>query len=214
MDVIKTRFEVQSNQIIDISAESGEPVYDLASLPDETTVLISIGKAGNVQDTVHRIRANGFGRRYQIMKEFQAEQARMAQLERLHRGRFSSDGSVEQFVDGPDRYGRRNSFELDRSNETQPELSTASPSSAVLAELKFQELWRLSFPSMGCISRADLLQIENPMILTDLMLGLSSLSCGTLSVPDFEDRLLELGYSDADREFVIGMLERAIHTKK
>ncbi|GLE10682.1 hypothetical protein PINS_up022899 [Pythium insidiosum] len=140
LDVIKTRFEVQSNQIIDISAENGEPVYDLASLPDETTVLISIGKAGQ---------------------------------------RAGHDGSEEQFVDGPDRYGERNSFQLDRSHGAQPELSTESPSSAVAAELKFQELWRLSFPSMGCISRADLLQIENPMILTDLHARLSSLSCGT-----------------------------------
>ncbi|POM81304.1 Dual specificity phosphatase [Phytophthora palmivora] len=128
MDVLKIRFGVKENQIIDISRDDGEPirtVEEIVCLPDEAEVFVSVAE--------------------------------------------------------------------------DPEV----------AERKFRELWKLSFPSMGLIERAALLKIKRPEILMDVMLGMSSLSCGALTIQEFSQRLIELGYADSDRQAVISLLDTA-----
>jgi protein-tyrosine phosphatase len=226
LDVVKIRFGVQQNQIIDISGETGEPVRDLASLPDEAIVLISIGKAGNVKDPGPRKQqqqapaqtrtaasaANAYGRRYQLLKDYEAETARNALMQR---NRFSSEGNMEAFMERAQRteMRRSNSFHVEKSTEMLSEAVSDANQELLLAAAKFRQLWNLSFPSMSVIEHTELLKIQNAAILSDVMLGLSSLSCGALALGDFEARLVELSYSDADRLLIMGILERALSSR-
>lgn len=212
LDVMKIRFELQRNQIMDISSETGEPVRDLAALPDEAVVLISIGKAGNVQDHARRLKQAPYGRRYQLLKEYEAERQRNALLQR---NRFSSEGNVEGLMERTRLDIRRsNSFHLEKSSEMLPEGAPASEPELESIEAKFRELWNLSFPSIRLIKRTDLLAIKNPLILTDVMLAISSLSCGAMSLASLDATLTELGHSEEDRAFVIGLVEKALGSKK
>lgn len=196
LDVIKTRFEVQTSQIVDISTEIGDAVRNVADLPDESVVLVSVGKAGNVQqDSAQRGKPRGRN---------QSQNLTISPREnRVIRTRFSSDGNVEtlneQTVKHPS--GER---DRRRKNSTQLDQLVAAVEQN---DAKFREMWKLSFPTMGVIERQALLKIRNPAILTDVMLGVSSLSCGAITIQDFNRRLLELGYADADRELVVALLD-------
>jgi hypothetical protein len=197
LDVIKTRFEVKSSQIVDISTDTGEPVRNVVELPDEAIVLVSIGKAGNVQENSQRSKQRGRN---------QSQNLTISPRERVLRERFSSEGNVdalnEHTVKQTDMR-RTSSFQLDQ---------LAAGSAVDIAEMndkKFRELWKLSFPTMGVIERQALLKIRNPGILMDVMLGVSSLSCGAMTIQDFNRRLMELGYPDSDREIVIALLDQS-----
>ncbi|KAI9905599.1 hypothetical protein PsorP6_014009 [Peronosclerospora sorghi] len=233
MDVLKIRFGVKDNQIIDISRDDGEPirsVEEIVGLPDEAEVFVSVGKAGNIQEYNQR------GSKQQLLgsstaSKFSASssthrlpnsrplQERMRQQfrrelqsprEQFLRERSSSAGTVntlqqsERYADAP----RTRSFRMDPGN-VEPSTEHALVQDPDVAEHKFRELWKLSFPSMGLIERAALLKIHRSEILMDVMLGMSSLACGALTLPEFNQRLVELGYTDADREAVISLLDTA-----
>lgn len=194
LDVIKTRFEVKSSQIVDISTEIGEAVRNVADLPDEAIVLISIGKAGNVQDSSQRGKPRG---------RYQSQNPTISPRERIIRTRFSSEGNAEALNEHtvkqtPGDLRRTNSVQLDQ-------LAAAVEQN----DTKFREMWKLSFPTMGVIERQALLKIRNPAILMDVMLGVSSLSCGAITIQDFNRMLVELGYPDVDRELVVALLDKS-----
>lgn len=188
LDVIKARFEVKSSQIVDVSTENGEPVVNLAELPDEAAVLVSIGKTGNVHDSSQRLKARG-----------RSHNPTLSPRDRVIRTRFSSEGSVDALS------GARAT-----KKPTSRNASNALPVDELeLRDERFRDMWRLAFPTMGVIERQALLKIRNPAILTDVMLGVSSLSCGSLTILDFNRRLVELGYADADRELVVSLLDQS-----
>lgn len=194
LDVIKTRFEVKSSQIVDISTEIGEAVRNVADLPDEAVVLVSIGKAGNVQDSSQRGKSRG---------RYQTQNPTISPRERVIRTRFSSEGNAETLNEQtvkqtPGNIRRTNSVQLDQ-------LAAAVEQN----DSKFRDMWKLSFPTMGVIERQALLKIRNPAILMDVMLGVSSLSCGAITIQDFNRRLVELGYPDVDRELVVALLDKS-----
>lgn len=197
LDVIKTRFEVKSSHFVDISTDTGEPVRNVAELPDETVVLVSVGKAGNVQENSQRSKQRGRN---------QSQNLTISPRERVFRERFSSEGSMDTLNEHTAKQSgmrRTSSFQLDQ-------LAAASASAATeLNDKKFREMWKLSFPTMGIIERQALLKIRNPAILMDVMLGVSSLSCGAMTIQDFNRRLVELGYPDSDREIVIALLDKS-----
>ncbi|TMW57034.1 hypothetical protein Poli38472_002959 [Pythium oligandrum] len=212
LDLITIRFDVQTNQIVDIATDTGDPVQDLISLPDDSVVMISVGNAG-VQDVPQRQKlTNGYGRRYQALRDHNAALKDHIEIgERLSRGRFSSEGNMVSLMDQTEREETRrsNSFHLDRPAEfsAQPAIDPKQ------AETKFRELWNLSFPSLGLIDRSELLSIQNPMLLTDVMLGISGVASGATTLQSFEARLSELGYLDHDRELVMRLLKRSLTTK-
>lgn len=194
LDVIKTRFEVKSSQIVDISTEIGEAVRNVADLPDEAVVLVSIGKAGNVQDSSQRGKPRG---------RYQSQNPTISPRERVIRTRFSSEGNAEALNEHtvkqtPGDLRRTNSVQLDQ-------LAAAVEQN----DTKFREMWKLSFPTMGVIERQALLKIRNPAILMDVMLGVSSISCGAITIQDFNRKLVELGYLDVDRELVVALLDKS-----
>ncbi|TYZ58246.1 hypothetical protein PybrP1_007923 [[Pythium] brassicae (nom. inval.)] len=190
LDVIKARFEVKSSQIVDVATENGEPVHNLAELPDEATVLVSIGKTGNVHDSSQRLKARG-----------RSHNPTLSPRDRVIRTRFSSEGSVDALSSGAVRATKqpasRNAPDALAANELE------------LRDERFRDMWRLAFPTMGVIERQALLKIRNPAILTDVMLGVSSLSCGSLTIQDFNRRLVDLGYADPDRELVVTLLDKS-----
>ncbi|CAH0482989.1 unnamed protein product [Peronospora belbahrii] len=229
MDVLKIRFGVKENQIVDISRDDGEPirsVEEIVDLPDEAEVFVSVGKAGNIQEHSQR------GSRQQVhgvvsasklnnsnYSRYQQERTRQpfrrelqSPRDQCFRERSSSEGVVDtlQQIETCSRHPdapRTRSFQMDMSNvEASSETPVEDPE---VAERKFRELWKLSFPSMGLIERAALLQIKRPEILMDVMLGMSSLSCGALTLQEFSQRLIELGYADSDRQAVISLLDTA-----
>ncbi|KAG7401150.1 Serine/threonine/tyrosine-interacting-like protein 1 [Phytophthora boehmeriae] len=237
IDVLKTRFGVKENQIIDISRDNGEPIRnieEIVRLPDESEVFVSVGKAGNIQEftrTTKQQQLNGSsntkltnhrqpyaGQHSQHAKERTRQQFRrdlQSPRDRFFRERSSSEGNMDmmqQIEQGrhPDA-PRTRSFQMETTNL---EASTASPppEDPEEAERKFRELWKLSFPSMGLIERGALLKIKRPEILMDVMLGMSSLSCGALTLQEFSQRLIELGYADSDRQAVISLLDTARRT--
>lgn len=111
MDVIKIRFDVQRNQIIDISTENGEPVRDITSLVNDSTILVSIGKAGNILKRIEsRSRNHGsVSRRYHSFKVHTRHQRRR---------RFFLEGSVESYVERSETKSRRsNSLHIENSAE-------------------------------------------------------------------------------------------------
>ncbi|KAG7386743.1 Serine/threonine/tyrosine-interacting-like protein 1 [Phytophthora pseudosyringae] len=233
MDVLKIRFGVKENQIIDISRDDGEPirtVEEIVELLDEAEVFVSVGKAGNIQEHSQRgtkQQLHGSSSRYTNSNHRQScarhhHQERTRQQfrrelqsprDRFFRERSSSEGVVDtlQQIETCGRHPdapRTRSFQMETSNV---EASTAAPSAEdpEVAERKFRELWKLSFPSMGLIERAALLKIKRPEILMDVMLGMSSLSCGALTLQEFSQRLIELGYADSDRQAVVSLLDTA-----
>ncbi|ETI56246.1 hypothetical protein F442_01121 [Phytophthora nicotianae P10297] len=232
MDVLKIRFGVKENQIIDISRDDGEPirtVEEIVGLPDEAEVFVSVGKAGNIQEYSQRgtKQLNGSSTRYangnhrqQYARHHQQERTRQqfrrelqSPRDRFFRERSSSEGIVDTLQQietsgRPPDAPRTRSFQMETCNV---EANTAVPSieDPEVAERKFRELWKLSFPSMGLIERAALLKIKRPEILMDVMLGMSSLSCGALTLQEFSQRLIELGYADSDRQAVISLLDTA-----
>ncbi|KAE9007557.1 hypothetical protein PR001_g16935 [Phytophthora rubi] len=236
MDVLKIRFGVKENQIIDISRDDGEPirtVEEIAELPDEAEVFVSVGKAGNIQEysqrgTKPQQTINGSSSSRYANSNHRQPHARHQQQERtrqqfrrdlesprdrIFRERSSSEGIVDtlQQIETCGRHPdapRTRSFQMDTTNvET---LAITPPvEDPEVAERKFRELWKLSFPSMGLIERGALLKIKRPEILMDVMLGMSSLSCGALTLQEFSQRLIELGYADSDRQAVIALLDTA-----
>ncbi|GMF19264.1 unnamed protein product [Phytophthora lilii] len=236
MDVLKIRFGVKENQIVDISRDDGEPirtVEEIAELPDEAEVFVSVGKAGNIQEYNQRsskqqqVNSSSSSSRYtngnhrQTYSRHQQQERTRQQFRRelqsprnqIFRERSSSEGVVDtlQQIETCGRHPdapRTRSFQMETSNLETPTTSTPVEDPEV-AERKFRELWKLSFPSMGLIERAALLKIKRPEILMDVMLGMSSLSCGALTLQEFSQRLTELGYADSDREAVISLLDTA-----
>uniref|UniRef100_M4BV01 Protein-tyrosine-phosphatase n=1 Tax=Hyaloperonospora arabidopsidis (strain Emoy2) TaxID=559515 RepID=M4BV01_HYAAE len=233
MDVLKIRFSVKENQIIDISREDGEPICtieEIGGLPDEAEVFVSVGKAGNIQEHSQRgsrqqlhgaPSAKNHSNHRQPQLRHQQERSRQqfrrdlqSPRDQFFRERRSSEGFIDtlQHIENSARHPdapRTRSFQLEPSNveaSTEMSLTIEDPE---LAERKFRELWNLSFPSMGLIERAALLKIKRPAILMDVMLGMSSLSCGALTLEEFSQRLIELGYSDSDRQAVISLLDTA-----
>ncbi|GMF34357.1 unnamed protein product [Phytophthora fragariaefolia] len=237
MDVLKIRFGVKENQIIDISRDDGEPirtVEEIAELPDEAEVFVSVGKAGNIQEysqrgtkpqqpPIHGSSASRYApsnHRQPHSRHQQQERTRQqfrrdlqSPRERIFRERSSSEGIVDTLQQietcgrNPDA-PRTRSFQLDTANAESP-TTTPPVEDPEVAERKFRELWKLSFPSMGLIERGALLKIKRPEILMDVMLGMSSLSCGALTLQEFSQRLIELGYADSDRQAVIALLDTA-----
>lgn len=186
LDVIKTRFEVQSSQIVDIATENGEPVRNVVDLPDEAVVLVSIGKDGNVQDlSASRTKPRG---------RHAAQNPTMSPRDRVMRSRFAAEA---ESVSSNSSASGANAFERNQ-------LALGD-----LRDKRFREMWKLSFPTMGVIERQALLTIRNPAILTDVMLGVSSLACGAMTIQDFNRRLVDLGYDDVDRELVVTMLDKS-----
>ncbi|KAG6611401.1 putative dual specificity phosphatase [Phytophthora cinnamomi] len=239
MDVLKIRFGVKENQIIDISRDDGEPirtVEKIAELPDEAEVFVSVGKAGNIQEYSQRgtkpqqsiqgstnARYTNSNHRQPYARHQQQERTRQqfrrdlqSPRERIFRERSSSEGIVDTLQQietcgrNPDA-PRTRSFQMDASNVETPATPATTPpvEDPEVAERKFRELWKLSFPSMGLIERGALLKIKRPEILMDVMLGMSSLSCGALTLQEFSQRLTELGYADSDRQAVIALLDTA-----
>ncbi|CAH0487244.1 unnamed protein product [Peronospora farinosa] len=235
MDVLKIRFGVKENQIIDISRDDGEPirtVEEIVGLPDEAEVFVSVGKAGNIQEHSQRGSkqqlhgssttskfsnsnyCQSFSRHYQERTRQQFRRELHSPRDQYDRDRRSSEGIVDT-LQQTETYGRHpdaaraRSFQMDTGNI---EASSEAPSGVEdpeVAERKFGELWKLSFPSMGVIERTELLKIKWPEILMDVMLGMSSLSCGALTLQEFSQRLIELGYADSDRQAVISLLDTA-----
>ncbi|EGZ21111.1 hypothetical protein PHYSODRAFT_542317 [Phytophthora sojae] len=234
MDVLKIRFGVKENQIIDISREDGEPirtVEEIAELPDEAEVFVSVGKAGNIQEYSQRgtkpqqppanSRYANSNHRQPYTRHQQQERTRQqcrrdlqSPRERIFRERSSSEGIVDT-LQQIETYGRHpdaprtRSFQMDNTNVETPATTPPVVEDPEVAERKFRELWKLSFPSMGLIERGALLKIKRPEILMDVMLGMSSLSCGALTLQEFSQRLIELGYADSDRQAVIALLDTA-----
>ncbi|POM72142.1 Dual specificity phosphatase [Phytophthora palmivora] len=224
MDVLKIRFGVKENQIIDISRDDGEPirtVEEIVCLPDEAEVFVSVGKAGNIQEYRSKQQVQGstttsrhtHAITHQERTRQQFRRDLQSPRDRFFRERSSSEGIVDTIqqietcsrnLDAP----RTRSFQMETSNA---EASVPAPPAEdpEVAERKFRELWKLSFPSMGLIERAALLKIKRPEILMDVMLGMSSLSCGALTIQEFSQRLIELGYADSDRQAVISLLDTA-----
>ncbi|KAG3009778.1 hypothetical protein PC120_g15465 [Phytophthora cactorum] len=236
MDVLKIRFGVKENQIIDISRDDGEPirtVEEIVGLPDEAEVFVSVGKAGNIQECSQRVtkqfngsstsRYTNSNHRQPFTRHHHHERTRQqfrrelqSPRDRFFRERSSSEGVVDTLQQietsgRPPDAPRTRSFQMETCNV---EASTVAPpvEDPEVAERKFRELWKLSFPSMGLIERAALLKIKRPEILMDVMLGMSSLSCGALTLQEFSQRLIELGYADSDRQAVISLLDTARRT--
>ncbi|KAG1696558.1 hypothetical protein DVH05_018251 [Phytophthora capsici] len=236
MDVLKIRFGVKENQIIDISRDDGEPirtVEEIVALPDEAEVFVSVGKAGNIQEYSQRgpkqqqlhgstpSRHTNSNHRQAHTRNHQQERTRQqfrrelqSPRERFFRERSSSEGVVDtlQQIETSGRHPdapRTRSFQMETSNVEATTAPPPPPEDPEVAERKFRELWRLSFPSMGLIERAALLKIKRPEILMDVMLGMSSLSCGALTLQEFSQRLIELGYADSDRQAVVSLLDTA-----
>ncbi|OWZ09045.1 Dual specificity phosphatase [Phytophthora megakarya] len=232
MDVLKIRFGVKENQIIDISRDDGEPirtVEEIVMLPDEAEVFVSVGKAGNIQDKSKQQLPGSSTSRYgnsnrqayarnqnQERTRQQFKRELQSPRERFFRERSSSEGVVDTLQQietcgrNPDA-PRTRSFQMETSNAeaSTPAPPAPQPEDPEVAERKFRELWKLSFPSMGLIERGALLKIKRPEILMDVMLGMSSLSCGALTIQEFSQRLIELGYADSDRQAVISLLDTA-----
>ncbi|KAL4141311.1 hypothetical protein PRNP1_000003 [Phytophthora ramorum] len=240
MDVLKIRFGVKENQIIDISREDGEPirtVEEIVELLDESEVFVSVGKAGNIQEYSQRgtkqqqvhasssvSRNTNSNHRHSNARHHHQERTRQhfrrelqSPRERLFRERSSSEGVVDtlQQIETCGRHPdapRTRSFQMETTGSVVEETAATPPpppEDPEVAERKFRELWKLSFPSMGLIERAALLKIKRPEILMDVMLGMSSLSCGALTLQEFSQRLIELGYADSDRQAVISLLDTA-----
>lgn len=213
IEVIKRRFGVQNTQIVDLSFENGEPVRDLSNLPDETAVLVSIGKAGNVQElftqrTVRHERSRG--------------SERERRKDRMHlRERFSSEGNANSPLNKFTDMRRSCSYQhiqtegspsgspASATTTTKPRQARTTPQELARMEEKFRELWKLSFPTMAVLERTELLSLREPAMLMDVMLGISSMSCGAITPPIFNRRLGELGYSDEDREQVMALVNKA-----
>ncbi|KAH7469349.1 hypothetical protein PRIC1_000152 [Phytophthora ramorum] len=240
MDVLKIRFGVKENQIIDISREDGEPirtVEEIVELLDESEVFVSVGKAGNIQEYSQRgtkqqqvhasssvSRNTNSNHRHSNARHHHQERTRQhfrrelqSPRERIFRERSSSEGVVDtlQQIETCGRHPdapRTRSFQMETTGSVVEETAATPPpppEDPEVAERKFRELWKLSFPSMGLIERAALLKIKRPEILMDVMLGMSSLSCGALTLQEFSQRLIELGYADSDRQAVISLLDTA-----
>jgi protein-tyrosine phosphatase len=209
LDVIKTRFEVKVNQIVDISLENGEPVRNLAVLPNEASVLVSIGKAGDLQavscitprsERLKNVPSRISGRQVQQGGGGASGAASQNDLsttfsfnsisKERFRCRVASQGHAEEFR------GELNISGTQRRSSSWGSFSESSWQSQT--EEKFTDLWRVSFPMLqGEVERADLLMIAhpNPSAFIDLMLAISCVNCGTLNIHSFQDRLVELGYS-------------------
>ncbi|DBA02176.1 TPA: hypothetical protein N0F65_004811 [Lagenidium giganteum] len=202
LDVIKTRFDVKASQIIDIATENGDPVRDLTQLPDEAVVLVSIGKAGNIQDSMHKLKHHDRRSPKKSDSHLDDNEAR---------DRYQSILGTEDALD------RRHQNAPFRRSFSSPTMKRSQSTDSVLggadADKKFRELWKISFPTMGVIDRQALLKIEDPMVLTDVMLGMSSLACGTSTLPEFNQRLIELGYKDEMRAHIMSLLEQAVQKK-
>lgn len=238
IDVLKTRFGVKENQIIDISRENGEPIRDveeIVRLPDESEVFVSVGKAGNIQEYTLRtsrpqqLNGSSSGVKYSNHRQPYTHQSQHPQertrqqfrrelqspRDRFFRERSSSTGTMDTIQQSetqgrhPDA-PRTRSFQMETTGMAETTAPPPPPpEDPEVAERKFRELWRLSFPSMGLIERGALLKIKRPEILMDVMLGMSSLSCGALTLQEFSQRLVELGYADSDRQAVISLLDTA-----
>ncbi|CAI5723352.1 unnamed protein product [Hyaloperonospora brassicae] len=234
MDVLKVRFSVKENQIIDISRDDGEPITcvdEIGGLPDEAEVFVSVGKAGNIQEHNQRgarqqpqgpsAASRSYSNHRQPQPRHQHERSRQQFRRELQsprdqflRERSSSEGIVDtlQQLENSNRHPdapRTRSFQLETCHVEASADMSLSVEDPELAERKFRELWNLSFPSMGVIERAALLKIKRPTILMDVMLGMSSLSCGALTLQEFSQRLIELGYADSDRQAVVSLLDTA-----
>ncbi|TDH68285.1 hypothetical protein CCR75_003227 [Bremia lactucae] len=224
IDVLKIRFGVKESQIVDISRDDGEPirtVEEISRLPDEAEVFVSVGKAGNIQEFSQRglkqgilsasrytsnnirMRNNQERSRQQCRQEPQFTQEQLVCERNILVG---IDDTLQQETtsDSPSSY----TIQVE-SNNIESNLGIVPVEDPEVAEQKFRELWKLSFPSMGLIERTALLKIKRPEILMDVMLGMSSLACGALTLPEFNQRLVELGYADSDRQAVISMLNTA-----
>lgn len=188
VDVIKTRFNVKATQIIDLSTENGEPVTDVTELPDEAVILVSIGKDGNIRDTTQRSKYR---------------QAYRSSSNR-DRDRFKLENDQEESLDisSASAVSRSSHLLLDLNATGQVRRNTEG-------DRKFRELWSLSFPTMNVIEREELLRIQDPAVLTDVMLGISSVACGTMSVNEYNLRLIELGYRDQVRQSIISLISKA-----
>lgn len=149
---------------------------------------------------------------------------RLSPTNRGYRERSSSEGTVdvlqERHASKPIDAPRTRSFQLDNppapgtaATPLPPALAAAAPTPRLTAkergDKKFGELWKLSFPSMSVIERDALLKIKKPDVLMDVMLGISSLSSGALTIKEFRARLVELGYSSSNRDAMTALLETA-----
>lgn len=229
MNVLKVRFGVKENQIVDISRDDGEPIRtmeEIRRLPDEAEVFVSVGKAGNIQEysqrgakpqlqwsaSASRLMNGNLRTRHQqersrpqLRQDLQSPRDQIVFDRSLPEGNFDALQPFETPVDTPEVV-QTQSVELEETCNAESSTATLPVEDPEVAERKFRELWKLSFPSMGFIERAALLKIKRPEILMDVMLGMSSLSCGALTLQEFSQRLNELGYADSDRQAVISLL--------
>lgn len=218
--VLKTRFQVRASQVLDISLESGEPVRRLDELPDGAEVFVSVGKAGDVQESLDRARVSPQLSPPPQQRDRRAGGGRFSPRDHApYRERSSSEGTMDtmqsQFATKPADAPRTRSFQLDMAASMTAEAAAAASAAAAheatkeRANKKFRDLWRLSFPSMNVIDREALLKIKKPKVLMDVMLGISSIATGALTTNDFRDHLVELGYSSSNRDAMVSLLETA-----
>lgn len=195
MNVIKKRFLIKSNQIMDLSTTSGEPIRDLLALPHGTRVLLSVGKPGNFNGVLSL--------RNTSTDDIIPDQTAPRQSRTRTRLR-----SLDSLLDE----GETSEQRVPASKEECISMidSLANSSVACIHNSKFRHLWKLAFPSVGNITFEQLSDYSDPIIqLINLMLIVSVTSCGSMSIPQVKDKLSSLGYEETHQSRVLALLQDA-----
>lgn len=186
MEILKKRFRIKGNEIIEIENKEGYPITQLSELPDDASIFISKGTTGTIHDNLS----------LQLDKPSVA--AKFAETQSYS----EQDGSSIQII-------QQKSEECTTLIEPESKSSFDKPISADYVAQKFTELWKLSFPNVNIISQDQVASMCNNIMVADLMLAMSSLSCGTITQEGFLQRLAKLGYSQEEKDVVIPVLQQA-----
>nr|CCA13937.1 dual specificity phosphatase putative [Albugo laibachii Nc14] len=195
LNVIKKRFLIKSNQIMDISTTSGEPIRDLLALPHGTCVLLSVGKPGNFNGVLS-LRNTGID-------------DTIPNQTISHRSRTRTRlRSLDSLLDEDETSSQRVPASKEECISMIDKLAKCSVTS--ISDSKFQHLWSLAFPSMRTVSLEQLSDYTDPMIqLVDLMLIVSVLSCGSMRISQVKEKLCSLGYEESHQSRILALLQDA-----
>nr|CCA16396.1 dual specificity phosphatase putative [Albugo laibachii Nc14] len=186
MEILKKRFRIKANEIIEIENKEGNPITQLSELPDDASIFISTGTTG----TIHDIASSHQEKPLVVVNDAEIK---------------SSSGENAKNISST----RRKAEECTLLAKIEAKSSFDVAISSDFATQKFTDLWKLSFPNIEIISEEQLVSISKSVMVADLMLAMSSLSCGTITQEVFSQRVTELGYTKEEKDVVIPILQKA-----